>query len=36
MPISGKRRGQRFLDLARRLWQTSDPPAMELAALPSG
>jgi len=32
--VSCKRRGQRFLDLARRLWQNSDPQAIPLEALP--
>src|SRR5262249_3592226 len=30
------RQGKRFLDLARRLWQTSDPQAMDPKALPGG
>ncbi len=34
--VSCKRRGRRFLDLARRLWQSSDPQAIDLEALPSG
>jgi transposase len=34
--VSCKRRGQRFLDLARRLWQSSDPQAVPLEALPGG
>jgi transposase len=28
--VSYKRQGQRFLDLARRLWQSSDPQAIDL------
>src|SRR5262249_54915936 len=31
-----KRQAQRFLDLARRLWQSGDPPAIPLEALPDG
>src|SRR5262249_47510158 len=34
--VSCKRRGKRFLDRARRLWQGSDPPAIPLEALPGG
>jgi transposase len=34
--VTCKRQGQRFLDLARRLWQRSDPPAIPLDALPGG
>jgi hypothetical protein len=34
--VSCKRQGQRFLDLARRLWQSSDPHAIDLAAPPDG
>jgi transposase len=34
--VSCKRQGKRFLDLARRLWQSSDPPAIDLEALPRG
>jgi transposase len=34
--VTCKRRGQRFLDLARRLWQSNDPPAINLEALPDG
>jgi transposase len=34
--VSCKRQGKRFLDLARRLWQSSDPPAIDLEALPGG
>jgi transposase len=34
--VSCKRKGKRFLDLARRLWQSSDPPAIPLEALPGG
>jgi transposase len=34
--VSCKRRGKRFLDLARRLWQSSDPQAIDLEALPGG
>jgi hypothetical protein len=34
--VSCKRRGQRFLDLARRLRQSSDPPAIPLEPLPGG
>ncbi len=32
--VSCKRQGKRFLDLARRLWQSSDPQAVPLEALP--
>src|SRR5262249_50643927 len=32
--LSCKRQGKRFLDLARRLWQSSDPQAVPLEALP--
>jgi hypothetical protein len=31
-----KRRGKRFLDLARRLWQSSDPHDIDLSALRGG
>ena len=31
--VSCKRQGKRFLDLARRLWQSGDPPAIDLGAL---
>jgi hypothetical protein len=34
--VSCKRQGKRFLDLARRLWQSSDPPAIDMKALPGG
>jgi transposase len=34
--VSCKRRGKRFLDLARRLWQSGDPQAIPLDALPDG
>jgi transposase len=34
--VSCKRQGRRFLDLARRLWQRSDPQAIDLEALPGG
>jgi transposase len=34
--VSCKRRGKRFLDLARHLWQSSDPQAIDLEALPDG
>jgi hypothetical protein len=34
--VSCKRRGKRFLDLACRLWQSSDPQAIPLEALPGG
>ena len=34
--VSCRRQGKRFLELARRLWQTSDPPAIPLEALPGG
>jgi transposase len=34
--VSCKRQGKSFLDLARRLWQSSDPPAVNLEALPGG
>jgi hypothetical protein len=33
---SCKRQGQRFLDLARHLWQSTDPQAIDLEALPGG
>jgi hypothetical protein len=29
------RRGQHFLDLARNLWQGSDPPTIDLKSLPN-
>jgi transposase len=34
--VSCKRQGKRFLDLARRLWQSSDPLVVPVEALPSG
>jgi transposase len=34
--VTCKRRGKRFLDLARRLWQSCDPQAIDLEALPGG
>jgi transposase len=34
--VSCKRQGQRFLDLARRLWLSGDPPASPREALPGG
>jgi transposase len=34
--VSCKRQGKRFLDLARRLWQSSDPQTVPLEALPGG
>jgi transposase len=34
--VTFKRQGQRFLDLARRLWQSSDPQAIDLEALQGG
>jgi transposase len=34
--VSCRRQGRRFLDLARRLWQSSDPPAIPLEVLPGG
>src|SRR6516162_2290847 len=34
--VSCHPQGKRFLDLARRLWQSSDPQAIELDALPGG
>jgi hypothetical protein len=34
--VTCKRQGKRFLDLARRLWQSSDPPAIPLEAVPGG
>jgi hypothetical protein len=34
--VSCKRQGKRFLDLARRLWQSSDSQAIGLEALPGG
>jgi hypothetical protein len=34
--VSCQRQGKRFLDLARRLWQSSAPQAIELDALPGG
>jgi transposase len=32
--VSCKRRGKRFLDLARQLWQSKQPQALSLEALP--
>jgi transposase len=34
--VTCKRQGKRFLDLARRLWQSCDPQAIPLDALPRG
>jgi transposase len=34
--VSCKRQGKHFLDLARRLWQSSAPQAIDLRALPGG
>jgi hypothetical protein len=34
--VSCKRQGKRFLNLARRLWQRSDPQAIPMEALPGG
>jgi transposase len=34
--VSCRRRGKRFLDLARRLWQSSDPLAIDVEGLPGG
>ena len=34
--VSCKRQGKRFLDLARCFWQSSDPQAIDLEALPRG
>jgi transposase len=34
--VSCHRQGKRFLDLARRLWQSSEPQAIELDALRGG
>jgi transposase len=34
--VSCHRQGKRFLDLARQLWQSRDPRAMDLEALPGG
>jgi transposase len=34
--VSCQRQGKRFLDLARRLWQSSAPQAVELDALRGG
>jgi hypothetical protein len=34
--VTCKRQGQRFLGLARRVWQSSDSPASPLEALPGG
>jgi hypothetical protein len=31
-----QRQGKRFLDQARHLWQSSDPPALHLEAVPGG
>jgi hypothetical protein len=36
MMLASKRQGKRFLDLARRLWQSSDPPAIDVETLPGG
>ncbi len=32
--VTCHRRGKRFLDLARQLWQSNQPPAISLEALP--
>jgi transposase len=32
--VTCKRQGRRFLDLAKRLWQSEDPPALPLRTLP--
>jgi transposase len=34
--VNCKRQGQRFLDLARRLWQSRDPQAIDLEARSGG
>jgi transposase len=34
--VTCKRQGQRFLDLARRLWQSGETPTIPLEALPGG
>jgi transposase len=34
--VTCKRQSKRFLDLARRLWQSNDPQAVPLEALPDG
>ena len=34
--VSCHRQGKRFLELARQLWQSRDPRAIDLAALPGG
>ena len=34
--VTCHRQGKRFLDLARRLWQSSDPQAIDLEARPGG
>jgi hypothetical protein len=34
--VTYQRQGKRFLDLARRLWRSSDPPAIDLETLPGG
>jgi transposase len=33
--VTCKRQGRRFLDLAKRLWASTDPPAIPLASLPT-
>jgi len=34
--VTCKRQGKRLLDLARRLWPSSDPPAIPLDSPPGG
>jgi hypothetical protein len=34
--VTCKRQGRRFIELARRLWQSSDPPTIPVEALPAG
>jgi transposase len=34
--VTCKRQGKRFLDLARRFWQSGDPQAIPLEGLPGG
>jgi hypothetical protein len=34
--VSCKRKGMRFLDLARHLWKSRDPQAVPLEASPGG
>jgi hypothetical protein len=33
--VTGKRQGQRFLDVARRRWQAGQPQAIDLDRLPA-